>query len=91
MEDRTIDNPNWTFRKLDKSESDYGSVTEYVFEHETEQKAVRIGKSEGGHIMDCPRGSWQVNLPRTETPDTRCFETKTAALCYAFGWVEAQQ
>ena len=81
-------NPDWNYKELESDDNDYGGVTKHVFEHKSGSKAVRIGLSEGGHIMKCPAGSWQVTFPYEYNQEDRCFENELSALTYALGWVE---
>lgn len=85
-----VSHPKWEFRDLNEDPSakdDYGGVTEYVVEHKTKSLAVRVGQSEGGHIMKCPPGHWQVNLP-TDSEEVKCFESKYKAVYFAIQWAE---
>jgi hypothetical protein len=90
--ERTVDNPNWEFIDLtDQSDSDYGEVTEYVLQHKEKMVALRIGQSEGGHIMECDRGMWQVDIGSSDdySYGTKCFENRTDAIDNAIAWVES--
>jgi hypothetical protein len=90
--ERTVDNENWTFRDLEQEDSDdYGGVTSYVVEHNDKPVALRIGLSEGLHIMECERGSWQVDMGHNAQDyqfEIKCFNNETDALDYAIRWVD---
>lgn len=53
---------------------------------------ISIGPSEGGHIMKCDAGMWQVNLPEEQFSNhensIHCFESAEEAVDFAVTWVE---
>lgn len=94
--DRTVNSSDWTFLDLsNESTKDYGETTKYVIESNVYRTAIRIAPSEGMHIMKCPRGSWQVSMPRHDhfidrwDEEHNCFDTEEEALDFAVDWIES--
>ena len=87
-----MEKPDWQYRNVSESE-EYGDVTTHVIENEEKRVSVRIGLSEGMHIMMCERGMWQVTLPREYVGKDemhKCFETEDEAIGFAIRWVNSQ-